>query len=99
MRGKTYLLRNSVDSCHQMRSGKQWNNTGIHHPKALDTIHPQALVDDTTHLACAQLSRPSWVVQRTRGRADEGLQVVVAGDIAARHDLDRPELFDCRSVG
>jgi len=82
-----------------MRSGKQWNYTGVHHPKALDTIDPQTLVNDTPHLTRAQLARPSWVIKRTRSRANKSLQIVIAGHIAARHDLNRLEFLDRGSVG
>jgi hypothetical protein len=36
----TYLLRNSVNSRHQMRSREHRNDTGIHHPNAPNTINP-----------------------------------------------------------
>lgn len=89
-----YLLSNTENSRHDMRSREQWDNTSVHHTEVGSAINLQVGTDNTTLLTGGELAATSRVVQRGGILADKGLDVSVAGDVRAGQDLEGLQLLD-----
>lgn len=93
-----YLLSNTENSRHDMRSREQWDDTGVHDTQVGRAVDLQIGTNNTALLAGAELAAASRVVQRGGVLADKSLDVSVAGDVGAGQDLEGLQLLDGGSV-